>query len=289
MLARGSANDRFKARWNTYVSRATVAAVAIHAALLAFGPSWKVNPLPIGTPADVIYLARAGWNLPSEPDIGAGPLNPVANYVPSENEDVDDGQLAIGAVGGGEGDATDVTEMLRQRLLGGPPLPTVTEPLPEPEPEDALEASMFDGEDGQPTTIDNEPTTTDFENLLEFSPLDLDRLSALQPEIALGGYSAWPLVRNPSEVMRFMTSTYAQRRVAPGATGTVSVTVWIDEHGSVGWAEISESSGREDMDELALMLFNEIVAFRPAQRGGVNVPISVTFWVSLPWLRGLLP
>jgi TonB family protein len=62
-----------------------------------------------------------------------------------------------------------------------------------------------------------------------------------------------------------------------------SVAIWIDERGSVEWAEINQSSGRTDLDELALQLFSEVVAFHPARDQGVRVPISAIFWVNFPW------
>jgi TonB family protein len=51
----------------------------------------------------------------------------------------------------------------------------------------------------------------------------------------------------------------------------------------VAWAEISKSSGREDLDELALALFNEVADFRPAREEGVSVSRSVTFALNFPW------
>ena len=71
--------------------------------------------------------------------------------------------------------------------------------------------------------------------------------------------------------------------VAPEGTGRVGVTLWIDKRGSVEWAESAESSGRPDLDELALAPFNEVVAFRPARDNGVSVSRSVVFSINFPW------
>jgi hypothetical protein len=37
------------------------------------------------------------------------------------------------------------------------------------------------------------------------------------------------------------------------------------------------------MDEIALALFNEVTAFRPALDDGVRVSMSVIFSVAFPW------
>ena len=67
------------------------------------------------------------------------------------------------------------------------------------------------------------------------------------------------------------------------AEGLVDVAVWIDAWGSVEWAEITRSSGREDVDEIALSLFNEVASFRPAQDQGVRVSMSAIFTIVIPW------
>ena len=111
--------------------------------------------------------------------------------------------------------------------------------------------------------------------------MDLSRLSGVRPEIVLPGTSAWILIRNPLEVDRFMSGTTSRRSF--GAEGLVDVAVWIDEWGSVEWAQISRSSGLQEMDEIALALFNEVASFRPARDRGVRVSQSVIFSVPFPW------
>ena len=102
------------------------------------------------------------------------------------------------------------------------------------------------------------------------------QLALLAPEV-------WVLVRNPTEVEAFLRRSYRRGTLDPSATGSVSVTLWIDERGSVEFAEISKSSGRPTLDEFALALFNEVVVFRPAREYGVSVSRSVTFSVDFPW------
>lgn len=267
-----SANDEFKSRWNAYLSRSTVAAVLIHFGLMVWSPTWRPRAFEFEEP-EVLYLEQPGWSVEAGPTSNPGPGPAVATPVEVEGDD-----------GGALFDAERVANVdrLRQRLLAGGALrPTVVEE-PEPEPEPESEENGGESEGGI-TPPDRDPTTADLSELLTLSPMDLERLSAVQPEIVLGAFSLWPLVRNPAEVAEFMSRAYATGMVDRNARGTVSVTVWIDERGSVGFAEISESSGRADVDELALALFNEVVAFRPARREGVPVPVSVVFWVNLPW------
>jgi TonB family protein len=63
----------------------------------------------------------------------------------------------------------------------------------------------------------------------------------------------------------------------------LTVAMWIDERGSVEWAEIYRSSGHEHLDESALELFQEVVSFLPARERGVHVPMAVVFGLSYPW------
>jgi len=95
--------------------------------------------------------------------------------------------------------------------------------------------------------------------------------------------SAWVLIRNQTEVEAFLRRSSLSGRIDPAASGSVSVTLWIDRRGSVEWAEISQSSGRNDLDEFTLALFNEVAAFRAARERGVYVSRSVTFSVNYPW------
>ena len=127
-------------------------------------------------------------------------------------------------------------------------------------------------------TVIEDLTTLDEVLLLETSRLDLSRLSAVRPQVVLPGTSAWILIRNPAEVNRFMAGVFDSE-----AEGLVDVAVWIDEWGSVEWAEISKSSGLQEMDEIALALFNEVASFRPARDRGVRVSTSVIFSVPFPW------
>jgi len=113
--------------------------------------------------------------------------------------------------------------------------------------------------------------------------LDLDRLTEIRPELAVLIPSMWILLRNPTAVENFLRRSYGRWTLDRDTPGSVTVTVWIDTRGSVEWAEVSRSSGRQNLDEAALALFNEVVAFRPARHEGVSISGSATFALLFPW------
>jgi TonB family protein len=115
------------------------------------------------------------------------------------------------------------------------------------------------------------------------SAMDLERLSALRPDVALEVSSNWVLVRNPLEVGTYMRRTSSRKDADPEATGSVSVALWVNASGSVEWAEIVGSSGRSDLDDIALNLFSEVVSFRPARLEGRPMPMSAIFTINFPW------
>jgi TonB family protein len=175
---------------------------------------------------------------------------------------------------------------LRQRLMGGTvPVPSIIEQpgLSQTPSTDAGGGSPGDAPPGIP---ERDLSTADFPDLADLpasDPMSLDRLTALRPELSLSMPSFWVLVRNPLEVEQYLQSSYGSGALAGGAAGSVSVALWIDENGSVEWAEISRSSGRPDVDRVALALFSEVAEFRPARDEGVAVPVSVVFSVRFPW------
>lgn len=126
-------------------------------------------------------------------------------------------------------------------------------------------------------------SSSDMESLDELSALDLERLTAVRPEVALEASTAWVLVRNPGQVKDFIVNHASDQLVGGPRTGAASVAIWISAAGSVEWAEIIASSGRSEWDDLALRLFNDVVTFRPARLQGVPTPMSAIFTVDFPW------
>jgi TonB family protein len=184
-------------------------------------------------------------------------------------------------------DLGDRWEALGERLRGrGAPLPSLAEPeiaeVEEVEEEVVRAEVESSGDEGTPS-IGGDARTTDLAELPEPDSLSFDRLSALRPELAFMTASAWVLIRNQAEIEAHLRRSYRSGRLDPAAAGSVSVTLWIDRRGSVEWAEVSESSGRQDLDEFTLALFNEVASFRAAREQGVYVSRSVTFSVNYPW------
>jgi TonB family protein len=132
-----------------------------------------------------------------------------------------------------------------------------------------------------------DPSAADGLTADERSALDLalERLAGFSPEVALESTSNWVLIRNPRDVERFMGQHSINRVESAdlGMDGAVAVALWIDARGSVEWAEIIQSSGRDDLDQLALQLFNDVVRFRPARLAGVLTPMSAIFSVNFSW------
>jgi TonB family protein len=172
----------------------------------------------------------------------------------------------------------DVWDALSSRLHGRTDFaPHMAERTVEEEPPPAESDESGDSV-GNPDILAH-ATPIDLSSL-EADSLALARLEELQPELALFSPSVWVLIRNHDEVENFLRASYL---LEPQPEGSVAVMVWIDHRGSVEWAEISRSSGRSDLDEYALELFNEVARFRPAREQGVPVSISANFGLNFPF------
>lgn len=192
------------------------------------------------------------------------------------------GEVVSVASGTGATIAT-LSEAFRERLIGrGALMPTISE-TDELGTEEPL--SEDEGEGTRDGTIDARGGLADaeFSDLMATEPIDLGRLSAVRPELVLAAPSAWVLLRNPREVEQFLLRSYRRGRIDRSDTGSVSVALWIDNRGAVEWAEISASSGQPAIDQVALELFTDVAAFRPAREEGVTVPRSVIFSLRFPW------
>lgn len=281
--ATGSANKAWKAQNGNRLAWSTMFAVAAHAAVFAFWPGWDAPDLPLDS--DLELLGTAWIALYAVPSSGGGGGMAVPSLaVLADPDSLPAEEVGAGAiVGGSELGLSSLPERLRERLAGrNGPVPTIVEFGPATGPpgiaDDPADTREPEEEDAP---IFADPTPEDVAILLETSPMDLSRLSSVRPQIVLPGTSAWILIRNPAEVDRFMDG--APTGLNSETEGLVNVAVWIDEWGSVEWAEISRSSGRQEMDEIALALFNEIASFRPARDQGVRVSMSAIFSVPFPW------
>ncbi|MCH7565809.1 MAG: TonB family protein [Gemmatimonadetes bacterium] len=275
-----SANQRWKSQWNARLALSTLVAVAVHVVIFAAGPSWRASLAT--SDSERLQAVRLVWTPADGALPGRGAELPLATPVSDEQgpTPVQPGLADGTAVEGG--DLEESFESFRARLLSRSlPAPAIAESEPESEPESPTDDPS--AADEESLVIGGRASLAELPTSVDSSSLDLDRLSALRPELALSLVSAWVMLQNPTEVEAFMARTYRLGRLDPEVTGRVSVTLWIDRRGSVEWAEITESSGRPDLDELALALFNEVVAFRPARDNGVSVSRSVVFAVNFPW------
>ena len=273
-----NANDRLKAQWRAWVAQSTLIAIVLHAGVVLLWPTWE-RSRRISDPLQEFF--RLEWVSVLEaralPSAGLAPAIQLGALPDSLPNEVD----LIAAVSGSGTTIATVSEAFRERLVGrAAPKPAITEPVREGE---QTESTDSEGGDDRSISVNRGLSAAEFAELMGSSPMDLERLSAVRPELVLVAPSAWVLIRNPTEVERFMMARYRRGELDRSVNGSVSVALWIDERGSVEWAEISQSSGRSDMDNTALALFSEVAAFRPARDQGVAIPRSVIFSVRFPW------
>ncbi len=279
-----SAGERFRAKWQGHVRRSTAIAVVAHLAALVLSPSWYAST-PLSQPLEPgdggLVLLAPFSELPAE--ASGGPPAAVSIF-----GDVDGTGAVAGPMEGPVETGVDpgaLWDAVGDRLRRGRPmLPTMAVPTTVREPEaPGLEEDELEPVEDDVREVRTDVTTIELADLPASDSLDLGRLTGLRPELAFMTASAWVLIRNQEEVEAFLRRTYREGRLDRSVTGTVSVTLWIDQTGAVEWAEVSQSSGRIDLDEVALALFNEVADFRAARERGSTISRSVTFSLNFPW------
>lgn len=273
-----TANDALKRGWSARVSWCVVVSAALHAVVFTASPSWRARvpdlaglypetPLTI-TPIGVAGGgARGGAIRTAEPD----PETPVAEMGTGSPGDVDGPTLP------------SLQESWARIAEGGGLTPTVV--VPEEETPSAREREASTDPADSPEAAPDVGGTAELSTTSEAEALAFERLATMRPELALPDLSLWVLLRNPREVDDFMRMTYQRGELDARQSGLVSVVLWIDEQGTVGWADIDQSSGRAEMDEVALELFREVVRFKPARDEHGPVSRSAIFWIGFPWIR----
>ena len=296
-----SANDRMKERWNRRLGWSLAWAVLLHAALFLLAPAWSILERPeLDPPGEltsgaiaVTRLLPAG-GVPGRIARGtpvAEPSDTAAEEAGSESASArEDGTGSAGARSGDDltqdefWDRLDGADGPALALTEPPDEPAAApEPTPDPEPRDGESVGPRDGGTGEGLSIGGRAATVEVGAEGEGDSLGLGRLRSLEAEVVAGLGSAEILLRNPSEVSRFTRSAARRRPAVANTEAFVGVAVWVDRNGSVEWAEVSESTGHEVLDEVALTLFRDIVAFQPALEDGERVPKSMLFYILFPW------
>ena len=232
--------------------RSTVVAAVAHAVIFTLWPIWNISYTPTQPLIELVQLnpvvSAGSLSDPDEMELGA---------VPPETEEIEITQ----DLGGSGSQDEDIGERLSE-IFGDAPEPVL-----------ALPGDPSTGVYGRPAPP------------LEGTLL-LDPVAPVSPQVvSLAPAVVWPRIRNPTMIIRFLRSRYNQLLRDPTANGTVAVTMWINEKGTVEWAEVRDSSGHPALDEIALDVFNDIVVFAPARSQGTPVPLGVTISVpfTMPW------
>ncbi len=238
------ANERWKGRWSSWVLVSTIVGAAAHFAVFILLPAWEIvarNPPSQFEFVQIDPLMALGA------DLASGQVDAAA--APRiDNLEI---EVRQGGAGG------DVETMLAELLeIFGMPAPSVVTPV--------MPRAAF----GSPPP--------------PAPPLNLEEVESLSPRLALIAASVrLPVIRNPTVLQGYLRSNYNPVFRSPDGDGYVSVAMWINERGIVEWAAISESSGSETVDGIALDVFNDVALFTPARREGTRVPISVV--ISVPF------
>jgi TonB family protein len=280
-----AANDHFMAEARSRLGWSTLAAISLHL-LVFFGlPSWAS---PLRTFSSELSDQVIEWVVVSYFPAWEGAGSAAGSGAEGAAEVLEViAAAAEEAPGGGAGEAqgsgsepVEISDALREVLLARALVPTLAEPgLVQPGGSPAEQQGGGDGvrvEAGgsAPVVIDG---------LADADSLALELLSSLRPELVVLNPSNWILIRNPGAIESFMRQRASSISAMTEGRRTTSVALWIDESGSVEWAEVSQSSGRTELDELALELLSEVATFRPARHQGVRVPTTAIFTIHFPW------
>lgn len=245
---RTSANEQWKSRWSAWLLRSTIFAALFHGVVFIIWPMWEIaRPAQPDRPVELVQINPvAAYGGITDPGEGTVAALPTEEEILLMQEEAGQGE-----------DAEEIDE------TSGVTLPADAYALiPEVIPTNGAPASD------------------------RSTPLILDVLSTITPDIApLAPDVGWPHIRNPTVITRFLGGHFNDLHRAGGPSGYVSVAMWINERGNVEWARVSESSGDRRLDDIALALFEDVVAFSPARSKGRGVPVQVTISVpfTLPW------
>ena len=221
--ARAHHRDRVREEWNTRMAWSMVAAVGLHAAALVYWPKLPGLSLfddPREAAADPkqpqwLFLDQAA---PQGEDEGRG-----RGQAAAAPRSVPVSPLPEG-IATAQADADANTETFRDRLLRST---SFTPTLAASNDPGGITPAVTEG--SASATVSGGGTATlssaEFQSLQQLSALDLERLTAVRPEVALEASSSWVLVRNPSDVKDFMIRHAAPPEDGGGRGGSVSVAL----------------------------------------------------------------
>jgi TonB family protein len=236
-----TANRRLEHSWSARTSGSLIAAVAAHAMILSLWPKWKVL-LP--KPAE----EPAGF-------IQLVPIPPRDASIDSEVAEEATAPRPMRIEGNGDESAEEL-ERAKHVFREFRPVSrySLARPIAAP-PNPARRHAVA---------------------------MNLERIPAVEARVTgMIAPTAWPQISNPETMRRYLRSRYNSHLEDGGATGTVIVSLWVDERGAVQHVRVNESSGVAILDEIALELFREAASFRPA-RDGVRA-LAVQFTVAVPF------
>ncbi len=282
-----TANDRLKANGSSRLHRSIIGSVLLHAAVVAAWPQMDLTTLDAtGAGAGPIQLVTLGGIPAPAPMVDRVPAVPVPTPAVETPEASSPTSGADDEAEGGDGTPPEGwggrrAELWRLAGVSAGLAPPTTTPRDRPaqDADDGEEMETSEGADDERVSIRQRTEELEYQQLTEEERLSLERLSALRPELVLSSPSKWLVLRNPDQVATFLRSRLQRQVGEVGVNGSLSVSLWVDERGSVEWAEINRSSGQGTIDETALELFREVVAFRPARENGVRVPVAAIFWL----------
>jgi TonB family protein len=238
--------DRRNQTWNRALLIATAAAAGVHALLFVLWPAWQMVALRADPRTEMIQI------------------QPIASY----GAFMDEGDSRMAA-------APSVEPQERALDMGDETGEAETEG-------DWADVFNFPASPSEREAF--VPRAAEVPRESTAPPLNLELMISPRAEVVLNPGTTWPVIRNPTVLTRYLRSRF-NPLFRSGNAGYVSVVMWIDERGAVGFAEVRESSGIAAIDAIALDAFSEIVAFTPARERGTPVPIAVTISVpfNAPW------
>jgi TonB family protein len=134
------------------------------------------------------------------------------------------------------------------------------------------------------TRIDIDPGITITSVLFRDNPIEalpppkLPEVSDLTAQPSFTPYEVKPELRNSAELRRILEARYPRMYREAGMSGVSLLWVFIDEAGIVRRTQVVQSSGYEELDQIAQDVMREHARFSPAYNRDVRVPV----WIQIP-------